>query len=141
MKIVIDTNVLISAVIRRNPTIRAVLDACRTGEVVLVLSKPLLRELGRVLHKPNLQKLHRMTDAEISEYITALSTFAEIVPGTTKLEVSKDPLDNIFFACAVEAQADYIVSGDVHHILSVPSFQGVKTISPTDFVEKILHAR
>ena len=138
MKIVIDTNVFIFAVTGKSPIIRALLDACRTGEVKLVLSKPLLRELGRVLHKPKVKNRHRMNDAQISEYIKYLADLAEVVPGTAFIDVSNDPKDQMFFACAVEAHADYIVSADEKHILSIPSFQGVKTIHPIDFVETVL---
>jgi uncharacterized protein len=138
VKIVLDTNILISAVITQGSTIQAVLDVCRTGKVTLVLSKPLLREIGRVLHKPKILKRHCMSDKQISQYIEDLATFAEVVPGTAFVEISKDPTDNMFFACAIEASANYIVSGDKGHILSIPSYQGVETISATNFVEKIL---
>ncbi len=138
MKIVLDTNVLISAVIKKSPTIRAVLDACRDGNITLVLSRPILQEFGRVMHKPNIQKYHQMTDAQISQYISDLSTFVELAEGTTPIEVSQDPKDNMFFSCAVESGADYLVSGDEKHILSIPVYQGVKTMSPTQFVQEVL---
>ncbi len=136
MRIVIDTNVFIAAIIGNSENIRAVVDSCRTGQVTLVLSKPLLTELGRVLHKPKIQALHRMSDAEISRYLKDLSAFAELVPGTTLVEVSTDPTDNLLFSCALEGQADFIVSGDTHHVLPVGSYRGVRTISPRNFVEK-----
>lgn len=138
MKIVIDTNILISAIIGTSPIVRAVLDACRSGEVTLVLSKSLLQELGRVLHKPHLNALHRMNDRQISQYITELSSFAEMVSGATPVEVSSDPDDNIFFAIALEAGTDYIISGDKHHVLNIGSYQGIRTITPREFVETVL---
>jgi len=141
MRIVIDTNVFVAAIIGNSENIRAVLDSCRTGQVTLVLSKPLLTELGRVLHKPKIQALHHMNDAEISRYLKDLATFADLVPGTTLVEVSTDPTDNLLFSCALEGQADYIVSGDTHHVLSVGSFQGIYTLSPTDYVRQVWESK
>ncbi len=141
MKIVVDTNVLIAAILTHSPTITAVLAACRNGQVTLVVSKPLLQEIGRVLHRPKLRALHQMSDVQISHYIADLATFAEVVPGTTFVDVSPDPKDNMFFACAVEAGATYIVSGDTHHVLSIRAYQGIRTLSPADFVETVLNMR
>src|SRR5258706_1589520 len=140
MRIVIDTNVLISAVIGTSPQIKAVLDVCRTGQTTLVISKPLLTELGRVLHKPKLQAIHRMSDVEISRYIKTLSSFAELVPGKTLVEVTTDATDNLLFSCALEGKADYIVSGDKKHVLPVDEYRGIHTISPHDFIEQVVGA-
>jgi predicted nucleic acid-binding protein len=46
--------------------------------------------------------------------------------------------DDKLFACAVEADADYIVSGDKKDVLSVGVYSGIKTVSPSDFVNHVL---
>lgn len=61
-----------------------------------------------------------------------------IVAGTTPVNVCQDPEDNALFSCAVEAKANYIVSGDEKHVLPIGSYKGVKTVSPREFVEEIL---
>lgn len=134
MKIVIDTNVFIAAVLSPSGSAKRVLDVCLSGEVDFALSAPIVAEIGRVLHKPKISKMHRWTDGEISQFIRDLSDVAEYVPGTTAVEASPDPKDNMIFACALEANADYIVSGDAHHVLSVGAFQGIVTLRPPEFL-------
>jgi uncharacterized protein len=128
MKVVIDTNVLIASMIGQSPTLRRILEGCYQHEIQLVLSKALLWEIGRVLHKPKLVRLHRMRDAQISMYLQSLAAIAEFVPGSTAITVSPDEADNALFICAVEAHADYIISGDKHHVLA--SIKGCARSTP-----------
>jgi predicted nucleic acid-binding protein len=52
---------------------------------------------------------------------------------TTVGLIKDDPTDNMFLACALDGQADYVVSGD-HHLLSLGSLQGIGIVSPRDFL-------
>jgi putative PIN family toxin of toxin-antitoxin system len=117
---------------------RQLIDACYQRTVQLILSDGLVGEIGRVLHKPKLVNLHRMSDLQISRYLKTLSGIAEFVQGKTPVEVSIDPLDNILFSTALEGKAEYLISGDEKHVLSIKEFQGVHTIRPRDFVEEVL---
>jgi putative PIN family toxin of toxin-antitoxin system len=141
VKIVLDTNVIISAIIGHDAAPRAILEACRRGELDLVLSKPQINEIGRVLHKPKLRTLHGMNDEDISQYLKFLGSLAELVPGTAPVEVSPDATDDYLFASAIEAKAAYLVSGDDKHVLVIKEYQGVQTISPTAFVTQNLSAK
>jgi putative PIN family toxin of toxin-antitoxin system len=134
VKVVIDTNIFISSVISNPDTIQALFQACRRGEIQLVLSKPLIQELGRVLHKPKIQRLHRMNDDRISQYLQSLYEGAEWVSGLSLLGVSSDPKDMMVFATALEGQVDYIVSGDQKHVLSLKSFEGIPIVSPKELL-------
>lgn len=75
---------------------------------------------------------------EIENYVAEFAGSAVVVPGTTPVQVSQDPDDDKFFACALEAQADYIVSGDEKHVLAIGTYTGIQTISPRDFVDQVL---
>jgi predicted nucleic acid-binding protein len=57
-----------------------------------------------------------------------------VVAGIVVSKVSADPDDDKVFACAVEAGADYIVSGDERHVLPVGTFQGIPVVSPREFL-------
>lgn len=61
------------------------------------------------------------------------------MPAKTKLNICRDLQDNLVFACALEAQADYIVSGD-KDILEVGVFLNIPTVSPSQFI-KVAKAR
>ena len=114
------------------------MEACQDETVQLVIAKPQLVEIGRVLHEPKIQKYLRWNDVTISSYLHDLRTFAEVVSGTTPLQVTQDPTDNMLFAAAVEADAKYLVSGDEVHVLAVGLYRGIQTVSPRVFVERVL---
>ena len=131
---VLDTNVFVSGatISEKHPLTPAqeILAAWRAGNVELATSPPILSELARVLHYDKVQKYTQMSDTEIQTYIGDLAGSAIVVPGTTPVKVSPDPDDDKFFACALEAQADYIVSGDQQHVLAIRAYKGIQTISP-----------
>ncbi len=55
---------------------------------------------------------------------------------TERLDIVKnDPKDNKFFEAAFSGKAEYLVSQDKKHVLSIPEFRGIKTIHPEDFVK------
>jgi putative PIN family toxin of toxin-antitoxin system len=101
----------------------------------------MLEEIADVLSRPYFRDRAGWTEEKIFEYVDQLRQGSHIVPGTTSVSVSPDPKDNMLFACAVEAQADYILSYDKKHVLSVGEYQGVRTIHPTDFVSDVLDLR
>ena len=90
---------------------------------------------------PKVLKLTHRAQADTGTFIAAIRKTARVVPGTTPTFLSPDPEDNSLFSCAIEAKADYIVSGDEHHVLFIPKYLGIRTIRPKDFVEQVLKAR
>ena len=141
LRAVFDTNVFVSGTtIHQISPPRQVLDAWRQNQIEIAISEPLLSELARTLDKPKVQKRTGFfTPEERQSYIESIRSGAAIVvSGITPVNVSLDPDDNALFACAIEAQADYIVSGDMKHVLVIPEFQGIRTISPRDFVEEVI---
>jgi hypothetical protein len=69
--------------------------------------------------------------------VAPIETDAMAVPGTTKVTViTDDPDDNMFLACAVEGQADFIVSGDPH-LLSLSRFRGIPIATVREFLERL----
>jgi len=104
----------------------------------IAASEPILQDLERVLLYPAVMKVHKLDRAEIVEYVTNIRSGAVLVPGTTPVSVSPDPDDNKLFSCAVEAGAEYLVSKDKRHVLSIASYEGVQTITPQDFIEEVV---
>lgn len=138
MKIVVDTNVMVSSLLATHGYVAQVMQACRDERVQLVIPKPQLVEIGNVLHRPKIQKYLRWNDRAISTYIHDLSTFAQVVPGNLMVEVTDDPTENMLFAAALEGGAEYLVSGDRAHVLQIGSYRGVQTLSPKAFVLTVL---
>ena len=76
----------------------------------------------------------RIKPDEAKALLDALKTDASLVTGTLSLiGVTTDPKDDMIVACAVEGNADYVVSGDPH-LLKLGRFESVRIISPAEFV-------
>ena len=130
MKIVLDTNVLISALLfGGNP--REILQRVIRGEVVLCLSESIMSKLGGVLQRPKFGFSHTV----VNQIVTELGSISELVLPTQKIqEIEADETDNRILECAVEARADYIISGDVH-LLELEKFGSIQVVNPQQFLE------
>ena len=106
----------------------------RIGLIELAISPFILEEFEAVVHRPRIQQKHNLSDADIAEYLEVLRTFAVLVPGTIIVNaVPDDPDDDIIIGCAIDSEADVIISGD-QHLLSLTSYQGIPIIKAVDFL-------
>ncbi|SLM28520.1 conserved hypothetical protein [Desulfamplus magnetovallimortis] len=103
-----------------------------------MVSPEIIKEYWRVLHYPKIVKRLEKMGIPISTAESILKNFNEIATVTLgDLEVkviADDPTDDKFLSCAVEGEADFIVSGD-DHLLSVKEFQGIRILTPQAFLE------
>lgn len=113
MRIVLDTNVLVSALLSRDGPPGRLLAAVKRGDVTPVTSEAQLQELHRVLGRRNAQV--RPDEAEsLVDGLRAVGVIATDLPG---VDDSPDPDDNPILATAIAGGADVIVSGDKKHML------------------------
>jgi putative PIN family toxin of toxin-antitoxin system len=136
IRVVIDTNVFISATFLPHSKPAKIINWIRGGKVVWVTSLEILEEITRVLLSPRVKKRHGLTAQQITKVLEGLIQGAEITPGTLRANASRDPADNKFLACAVEGQADYLVSGD-KDLTDLKSYQDIPIVSPAAFLEII----
>ena len=135
LKVVIDTNQFVSSVINKRGPSAELLDAWRNHHFVLILSTSILDELKRVLLYPHIFKKYKLTQSEIDFLVNLLEHDAIMVSGSLEVNIVKDdPDDNKFLACALEAEADYIVSGD-SHLLSLKSYKDISILSVNEFLQ------
>lgn len=138
MRVVIDTNVLISALLSAIGAPAQILRLALEGKVELIFSPETVKEHWRVLHYARIQE--RLSRLGISmktaeQAVRRLAETSHVVPGKEYVDaVADDPSDNMFLACAVEGRADYIVSGD-SHLKQLKHFQGIPILEPTHFVD------
>lgn len=130
LKFVLDTNVLVSALISTGGNPALLLD--KAGEsYILFISKDMLTEFEAVISRDKF----RFADEEINTIIEAIVSFSEIVNPEIKLDVIKsDPDDNKILECAVASGAYYIVSGD-RHLLDLKEYGEIKIITPKEALE------
>jgi putative PIN family toxin of toxin-antitoxin system len=139
-RVVVDTNVIVSAVLNPKGKPAAVLDAIVDGDLLLIVSDAILEEVRHVFSYSKIERLlhkHGVIQQEIEELIETLSDISIFVPGKVALNiVESDPADNKFLACAVEGNADFLVSGD-HHLTELEKYENIQILTPTDFVNLI----
>src|SRR3989344_5702159 len=129
-KVVFDTNIYISGIIfGGNP--RTCMELAREKEVELVTSRDILLEIAN-----KLKDKFKWTNQEIQEVIEGISKFANIIKPKKRLSIIKaDPSDNKILECAQEAKANYIVSGDIKHVLAIKKFKDIKIVSAKNFLD------
>ena len=111
IKVVLDTNQLVSAIISPYGASAKILEAWKIGEITLITSEGILEELGRVLGYRKIRKYHPFSEDEIHDFLEYLREQCIIVRGTLEVRaVDYDPADDKFIACAIEGEADYTSS-------------------------------
>jgi putative PIN family toxin of toxin-antitoxin system len=133
-RIVIDTQVLLRAVInRRSLPAQIVYDLIDT--YILLVSEATLKEIEDVLNRPKVRAKFQLSDAVIQELTQRLSR-GERIEVTEVPAVGRDPKDDIFLACAVVGKAQYIVSED-NDLLVLNPYQSIKIVNVLDFLKII----
>lgn len=133
MRVVLDTNVLVAFLLTRGHTISAILDGWERGEFELVTSPALVAEARRTLEKPRLRQ--RIRPEAAGALLEVLTEDAIHTPGDLELRgVTPDPDDDKVVSCAVEGDADVIVSRDAH-LLGLKEYEGIRIVEPAEFVQ------
>jgi uncharacterized protein len=138
VRVVLDTNTLVSAIPSPLGPPRRLLDEARAQVFELCSSPVLMAELLDVISREKFAK--RLAAAEL----TPLGVFGEIrrlavmaVPADVPRVVADDADDDHVFACALAAQADLIVSGDRHLLGISDNYQGIAIATPAQAVQRI----
>ena len=129
MIIVIDTNVIISALLfGGNP--QRVLEMVLTQTVRMAVSRKMLDEVAGVLQGRKFRYPHEVALSIVQE----LESISDLVVPLRRVEaISADPYDNMVLECAVTADADYIVTGDAH-LLELKEFEATRIVTPAQFL-------
>ena len=132
---VLDTNVLASGSLTNSTIPRQILSLWQKGYFKLYISNFIIKELKEVFDKPFFNRL--ITAQDIEDFTELLDTDAIMVD--LKIQVKKiatHPEDDSILATAVNAKADYLVTGD-RHLQDVKQYKSVKIVSPRTFSEII----
>lgn len=133
MDAVLDTNVVVSAVISTKGPPAEIIKAWRAQSFAWVTSGPLLGELERTLRSTRLQKYIAWSDDEVTEFIGLIRQLTRIVEPSAHIDVIKaDPDDNRVLEAAIEGRVDYIVTGD-HDLLDLREYEGIAIVTPARF--------
>jgi len=131
-KVVSDTNILVSGLITSGHCSQ-ILEQVKQYE--LYLSSYIVDEVRRVLHYAHIQKKYHLTEEDIRRHVERLLEIGETIEVPTALTViQEDEKDNPILACAVDAQADYLVSGD-QHLKDLGVYKGITVVPPAEFLK------
>jgi uncharacterized protein len=131
LRLVLDTNVIVSAALKPDGLQRTVLLLAMTRPARWYVSPPIFSEYRRVLSRREL-KIRKGLKQQFLQHIAGKS---HIVSPTRQLRVTSDPDDNIFLECADAARADYLVTGNLRHF---PKFwKQTKIVSSREFITLI----
>ncbi|HSB06124.1 MAG TPA: putative toxin-antitoxin system toxin component, PIN family [Thermodesulfobacteriota bacterium] len=135
LKVVLDTNILISAILFGGKP-RQILEKAIRGEIRLCISEPILDELKGVLQRAKFDYSPEMIQVILKE-LTSVSDFVNA--SKTIDVVLEDPEDNRILECAVEAEANYIITGDFH-LLKLSRYRNIEVVNPGAFLERLSSA-
>ena len=127
MRLVLDTNILVSALIVPGGPADALYQAWRAGRFRLLTSEQQLEEFRRVTRYPKVRKYIR--PAAAGTMLNQIRLLAHVLAALPTLSVATDPADNFLLATAAAGQADYLVTGDKHHLLTLRRYERTQIIS------------
>lgn len=136
MKVVLDTNILISALLFKG-RLEPIFNLIEDNEITLCFIPSTFQEfkevIGRKKFQPRLDELRLGAD-EIVEAVLAQSRLLP-EPGKKISAIKDDPSDDKFLDSAIACRASFIISGD-KHLLRLRGFQGIPIITPREFLRK-----
>ncbi len=131
LRIVLDTNVVVSAILKAAGLERISLVFALTVPAQLYVSPDILEEYECVLRKPQL----KLSRSRVGELMRLVKSRAALVRPSRRLRAALDPDDDMFLECADEARADYLVTGNKRHF---PRFwKSTKIVNAREFLELI----
>ncbi len=131
LQAVVDTNVLVSALLSDGPS-RKILRLAASKELLLVSSPELMKELEKVLKRD-----FEYSEAMVQNVVDSLTTTLAFVEPSFKLEViKKDPTDNKLLECAKATHADYLLSYD-KHLSEIREYENTKITTPDSLLRKL----
>jgi putative PIN family toxin of toxin-antitoxin system len=131
LRLVIDTNVLVSAVLKPDGLQRTTFLLAITRPGRLYVSLPVLEEYAEVLSRPELS-IRRGLRLQLLQLI---KNHGHLVTPSRHIEVTSDPDDNIFVECADAARADFLITGNRKHF---PAYwKNTKIVTPREFVSLV----
>jgi putative PIN family toxin of toxin-antitoxin system len=139
MRVVLDTNILISALLASTGNPAAIYDAWEEGRFTLLSCAEHLSEVGATLRKPKIAELIKPYRA--GRLVNDLRQFAELIERLPQTQRSPDPTDDHLLALSEAGQADYLVTGDKGGLLTLRSHKGTRIVSASQFATLLAESK
>jgi len=132
VRLVVDTNILVSALLSATSSPARIILLWRVGRFDLLTAAEQLDEFARVSRYPKIRE--RLTPALAGRLVNDLRALAITVGNLPLVEVSPDPDDNYLLAIAMAGSADFLVTGDKRDLLGLGTHAGTRILSTRDFL-------
>jgi uncharacterized protein len=129
IRVVIDTNVLVSALLTIGGVSEAVINLAISGEVQWFASESVLAEYEEVLKRPRLA----IDSGKAADAMARILATVSVVSPAVRVAAASDPDDNQFLECAEAAQAHYLVTGNIRHFHKV--WKETRIVTPREFID------
>jgi hypothetical protein len=127
MRIILDTNILVSGLISEHGAPAQLLNAWTDKAFVLITSSTQIAELHAVTHRPTVRPL--ITPSHTGRFINDLQRFATVLERLPPVDRSRDPNDNFLLGMAEAGAADYLVTGDKRDVLALKRHGNTRIIT------------
>lgn len=132
-KVVLDTNTLVSgAIIPGSTPAKAINKAF--AECAIYISTETLDEIASVIQRKKFDRYFANTGVSREQFLDNYLGNAIRVEPTVHVTDCSDPKDNKFLSLALAANADFLVSGDKKHLLSMSPYRGIRIVTATQFL-------
>ena len=135
MRLVLDTNVVVSALLWGGGP-RLLLQAGREKRVDLFTSTALLAELSEVLERPKFAMKIAAAALSVDQIVDRYAVLASLVQPAPTPRVAPDPDDDVVIGTALAAQADHVVTGD-RSLLSIATYQAIRIIRVSEAIQSM----
>ncbi len=131
LKLVVDTNVVISALLKPESNPALIMSLILRGDCTLCVTEKIFSEYEELSGRGKFKKLDQ---ASVREFLSTLRSKALwVVPKVTIGDMAKDPEDNAFSEYALESKADFLITGNIHHFPK-EKFHRTSIVTPAEFV-------
>jgi uncharacterized protein len=131
IRIVVDTNVVVSAALVSDGLPAAVLDLAANRLVLMVISGETMAEYEEVLRRP----CFKLSPLRVRNMLATIRNTSDVVRPDRTLAISRDEADNRFYECADAGEADYLITGNTRHFPA--GHKKTKIVTPREFIERI----
>ncbi len=135
MRIILDTNVLISALIVPEGAPSYLYQCWRRGRFTLISGEEQLDEFRRVTRHPRLERF--LDPATAGTMVNAVRALAALTGPLPRVEASPDPADNFLLAMAVAGKADYLVTGGGKHLLALARHGNTRIVTAKEAAQAL----
>lgn len=133
IRAVVDTNILIRALIKPRGSVGPILADLAEGRYTAVYSEPMLDELVAKLALPRIRVKYAIDQETIETTLALLAIRGELVHPTHRVKISRDPKDDMLIEAAIAGHADFLITGD-EDLLVLKRHEGVRMVTPRTFL-------